>query len=109
MHPLLKEAIIMKGAIYVRSTPVLAKASHEYVIKILRSDIRTHIYRAFVRIHHFLPQTLFICTLSRPKMRTTTFDFNMTSFWPLSSSRVAVGHVEILWNGGLTMDTILWA
>ncbi|KIJ55017.1 hypothetical protein M422DRAFT_775177 [Sphaerobolus stellatus SS14] len=47
-HPLLKEALVMRGASYLRTTPVQSKVNDDYVLKVLQSDLRDRIFRTFM-------------------------------------------------------------
>ncbi|KIJ55016.1 hypothetical protein M422DRAFT_24871 [Sphaerobolus stellatus SS14] len=49
-HPLLKEALVMRGASYLRVTPGQIQLSDDYVLKVLQSDLRDRIFRAFMEI-----------------------------------------------------------
>ncbi|KIJ55005.1 hypothetical protein M422DRAFT_241085 [Sphaerobolus stellatus SS14] len=49
-HPLLEEALVMRGASYIRITPAQIQVSDDYVLKVLRSNLRDRIFRAFMDI-----------------------------------------------------------
>ncbi|KIJ55006.1 hypothetical protein M422DRAFT_24862 [Sphaerobolus stellatus SS14] len=49
-HPLLKEVLVMRGASYVRITPIQIQINDDYVLKVLQSDLRDRIFRTFMTI-----------------------------------------------------------
>ena len=48
VHPLVKEALIMRGASYVGSSTNDMHTGNEYVLKALQSSLRDRIFREFV-------------------------------------------------------------